>query len=301
MNNIIRIGTRDSKLALWQANYAKSKFEELNVKTKIITIKSEGDLNQITPLYEFGVTGIFTKNLDRALLNNDIDVAVHSFKDVPIKPAEGLKISCIFKRANPLDVLVIKSKNIDFSKNLTIATSSIRRKCQWLKKYPNHKIEVLRGNVDTRLEKLKNSDWDGAIFAQAGLERLELNIKNKLLLKWMIPSAAQGAIALAIRREEVKLIDILKKMNCSQTMHCVNQERIFLKLMGGGCSMPISAHASYEENDLILQTNICSLDNKHSITDISIYKKHDLNAGLKSYNKILKKGADKILKLNTNR
>ena len=300
MNDVIRIGTRNSTLALWQANHAKRKFEKLNIPTKIVPIKSEGDLNQITPLYDFGVTGIFTKNLDKALLNNEIDIAVHSLKDVPINPAKGINMSCVFERANPLDVLVIKNKNIDFSKNLTIATSSIRRKCQWLNKYSNHKIEVLRGNVDTRIMKLKKSDWDGAIFAQAGLERLKLNIENTLLLGWMIPSAAQGTIALATKNENKKLVDIIKKFNCNKTMQCVSQERIFLKLMGGGCSMPISAHATFKENDLILKTNICSLDNKHSITDLSIYKQHDLNAGLKSYNKILKKGADKILQLNSN-
>ena len=245
MNDVIRIGTRNSTLALWQANHAKRKFEKLNIPTKIVPIKSEGDLNQITPLYDFGVTGIFTKNLDKALLNNEIDIAVHSLKDVPINPAKGINMSCVFERANPLDVLVIKNKNIDFSKNLTIATSSIRRKCQWLNKYSNHKIEVLRGNVDTRIMKLKKSDWDGAIFAQAGLERLELNIKELLLLEWMIPSAAQGTIALATREKDDTLKELLEKISCNDTMHCVTQERMFLKLMGGGCSMPISAHAYF--------------------------------------------------------
>lgn len=298
MNDVIRIGTRDSKLALWQANHAKSKFEKLNIPVEIIKIKSEGDLNQITPLYEFGVTGIFTKNLDRALLNNEIDVAVHSLKDVPIKPAEGVKIGCVFKRANPHDVLVLKNKEIDFSQKLIIATSSIRRKCQWLNKYPNHKIEILRGNVDTRLQKLKTNNWDGAIFAQAGIERLELNIKEFLLLDWMIPSAAQGTIALATREKDDALKKILEKISCNDTMHCVTQERMFLKLMGGGCSMPISAHAYFNERKLILKTNICSIDYKKSITDISEYRKNDKDAGLKSYNKIFEKGANKILKSN---
>jgi len=227
MNDVIRIGTRDSKLALWQANHAKKNFEKLNIPTKIIRIKSIGDLNQITPLYEFGVKGVFTKNLDRALLNNEIDIAVHSLKDVPIQPAQGIRIGCVFKRANPHDVLVQKSKEIDFSKKLTIATSSIRRKCQWINKYPNHKIEILRGNVDTRLEKLKKSNWDGAIFAQAGLERLELNLKNSIILDWMVPSAAQGAIAMAIREKDTIKMKILEKINCKETMHCTNQERIF--------------------------------------------------------------------------
>ena len=296
MNDVLRIGTRDSKLALWQANHAKKNFEKLNIQTKIIRIKSVGDLNQITPLYEFGVKGVFTKNLDRALLNNEIDIAVHSLKDVPIQPAQGIRIGCVFKRANPHDVLVQKSKEIDFSKNLTIATSSIRRKCQWINKYPNHKIEILRGNVDTRLEKLKKSNWDGAIFAQAGLERLELDLKNSLILDWMVPSAAQGAIAMAIREKDTIKMKILEKINCKETMHCTNQERIFLKQMGGGCSMPISAYAYIKGKELVLRTNLCSINYKNSISDISKYSKNDEEAGLKSYNKIVKMGAHKFLK-----
>ena len=296
MNDVLRIGTRDSKLALWQANHAKKNFEKLNIQTKIIRIKSLGDLNQITPLYEFGVKGVFTKNLDRALLNNEIDIAVHSLKDVPIQPAQGIRIGCVFKRANPHDVLVQKSKEIDFSKNLTIATSSIRRKCQWINKYPNHKIEILRGNVDTRLEKLKKSNWDGAIFAQAGLERLELDLKNSLILDWMVPSAAQGAIAMAIREKDTIKMKILEKINCKETMHCTNQERIFLKQMGGGCSMPISAYAYIKGKELVLRTNLCSINYKNSISDISKYSKNDEEAGLKSYNKIVKMGAHKFLK-----
>ena len=298
MNEVVKIGTRDSKLALWQANHTKNQLGKLNIPVKIIKIKSQGDLNQTTPLYEFGVTGIFTKNLDRALLNNEIDVAVHSLKDVPIKPAIGIQIVSVFKRANPLDVLVLRNEEINYSKNLTIATSSIRRKCQWINKYPNHNIEVLRGNVDTRLKKLRNSNWDGAIFAKAGIDRLDLNIKNTEMLEWMIPSAAQGAIALATRENNKSLIEKIKKINCNETMRCVNQERNFLELMGGGCSMPISAYAYFNNDQLIMKTNICSINGVQSISDVSSYEKNDSEAGLKSYHTILEKGGGKILKSN---
>ena len=175
----IKIGTRESKLAVWQANYAKTKLESLGIDCELVKIKSEGDVNQITPLYDFGVSGIFTKSLDQALLNNTIDIAVHSFKDVPINLASGLSIHCVFKRASPKDVLIFKEKNINFNKNLTIATSSIRRETQWKNKYPNHKIVSLRGNVGSRIKKLEKNNWDGAIFAKAGLDRLSISPENK--------------------------------------------------------------------------------------------------------------------------
>ena len=150
----IRIGTRDSELAIWQANYAKKKLLSLGISCQIIKLKSEGDLNQITPLYDFGVSGVFTKTLDQALLNNKVDIAVHSLKDVPINLAKGLEISSVFERADPYDIVILKNENINLSDPLTIATSSIRRKTQWLNKYPNHKIVPLRGNVGTRINKL---------------------------------------------------------------------------------------------------------------------------------------------------
>ena len=150
-----------------QANYAKNKLEGLGLNCEIVKIKSEGDVNQITPLYDFGVSGIFTKSLDQALLNNDIDIAVHSYKDVPVNLASGLSIHCVFKRASSQDVLIFKEKNVNFNTALTIATSSIRRKTQWKNKYPNHKIVSLRGNIESRIAKLEKNNWDGAIFAKA--------------------------------------------------------------------------------------------------------------------------------------
>ena len=195
----IKIGTRKSKLALWQANYAKQKLESIGLDCEIVKIKSEGDINQITPLYDFGVSGIFTKSLDQALLNNTIDIAVHSLKDVPINLASGLSIHCVFKRASSSDLIVLKEKYTDFKKTLTIATSSIRRKTQWLNKYPNHNIVSLRGNVESRIQKLEKNNWDGAIFAKAGLDRLSILPENKLKLNWMVPSAAQGAVAVSFQ------------------------------------------------------------------------------------------------------
>ena len=295
MNNFIKIGTRDSKLALWQANCVKEALEKHNCKIKIIKIKSEGDLNTNTPLYEFGVSGIFTKTLDIALLKRKIDIAVHSFKDVPTTPADGIKIGCVLKRESALDVLMLRKEGIDYSQNLNIATSSIRRKCQWLYKYPNHKIEPLRGNIDTRIKKLMTSKWDGAIFAHAGLKRLKIDSYNIIKLDWMIPSAAQGTIAVATNKKDKNIDIILKKINCPRTFHAVNQEREFVRLTRGGCSKPISANANYKNDKIVFKVGICSIDGKKSIVDTSTYNINDQNAGLKSYNKLKELGGLKIL------
>ena len=291
----IKIGTRESNLAVWQANYAKTKLESLGLNCELVKIKSEGDVNQITPLYDFGVSGIFTKSLDQSLLNKTIDIAVHSYKDVPINLASGLSIHCVFKRASSQDVLVFKEKNIDFNKTLTIATSSIRRETQWKNKYPNHKIVSLRGNVGSRIAKLEKNNWDGAIFAKAGLDRLSIYPENKLVLDWMIPSAAQGAIAVASRTNENELNNLLKSISCSSTFHCVSQERKFLKLMNGGCSVPISAFAKIEGDKLVFKASISSINSKIIIKVEGSFDCTDLNAGEKMFKKILKNGGEKIL------
>ena len=291
----VKIGTRDSELAIWQANFSKKKLQDLGINSEIVKIKSEGDLNQITPLYDFGVSGVFTKSLDQALLNDKIDIAVHSLKDVPINLAKGLEIPCVFQRANPYDVLVLKKRNLDFNSPLTIATSSIRRKTQWLNKYPNHNIVSLRGNVGTRMKKLKNNNWDGAIFAKAGLDRLSIDPENKTILNWMIPSAAQGTVAVASKENNLELNKILKSISCQNTFHCVDQERKFLKLMDGGCSMPISSFACIEEKKLNFKVGLTDIEGKDSITANECYAIEDTNAYKKIYNLLMSKGGKEIL------
>ena len=160
----IKIGTRSSELALWQANTVAGQLEHLGYKSEIVKIDSLGDVVLDKPLYELGITGVFTKNLDTALLNNQIDIAVHSFKDVPTKLPEGIVQAAILKRGDFNDVLVIKEDENFFTKDsAVIATGSLRRKAQWLYRYPHHTITGLRGNVNTRLQKLEDNNWDGAI------------------------------------------------------------------------------------------------------------------------------------------
>lgn len=187
MNRTIRIGTRDSELALWQANTVKDQLNALGYKTKIVAIKSTGDLILDKPLYELGITGIFTKTLDVAMLNGEVDIAVHSMKDVPTALPKGIVQAAVLKRGNYMDILAFKD-NEEFlgQKEGTIATGSLRRQAQWLNRYPTHTIVDLRGNMNSRLEKLNTNSWNGAIFAAAGLERIGLEPENTIGLTWML-------------------------------------------------------------------------------------------------------------------
>ena len=175
---MIRIGTRRSTLALWQANEVKNKLETFGHSCKLIHVESSGDQDLTQPLYAMGIQGIFTKNLDTALLNKSVDIAVHSLKDVPTLLPEGIIISAFLERGAVNDVMVYHKDFINWQKNTQIGTGSLRRRAQWLRKYPHHSTENLRGNLQKRLNKLNAANWGGAIFAQAGLERLNL-LRNK--------------------------------------------------------------------------------------------------------------------------
>ena len=244
MQKTIRIGTRDSQLAMWQANKVRKELEELEYKCEIVPIKSTGDLVLDKPLYELGITGIFTKNLDIAMLNGDIDVAVHSLKDVPTVLPEGIIQAAVLKRANYNDILVLKDNEEFFGQpNGVIATGSLRRKAQWLNRYPTHEVVGLRGNVNTRLEKLEDNEWDGAIFAAAGLERLGKRPEGAINLSWMIPAPAQGAIMITALANDDFSRDACEQLNHYESQVCVGIEREFLNLLEGGCTAPIGAIA----------------------------------------------------------
>ena len=244
MQKTIRIGTRESQLALWQANKVRKELEELEYKCEIVPIKSTGDIVLDKPLYELGITGIFTKNLDIAMLNGDIDIAVHSLKDVPTVLPEGIIQAAVLKRANYNDILVLKDNEEFFGQpNGIIATGSLRRKAQWLNRYPTHKVVGLRGNVNTRLEKLENNDWNGAVFAAAGLERLGKRPEGAINLSWMIPAPAQGAIMITCLNDDDFSKDACEQLNHYETQVCVGIEREFLNLLEGGCTAPIGALA----------------------------------------------------------
>lgn len=298
-NNIIRIGTRDSQLAVWQATWVQNLLKEKNLKSELVYIKTEGDIDLKTPLYAMGIQGIFTKTLDIALLNGQIDIAVHSMKDVPTQLAFGTTQAAVLPRGSYKDILVYKN-NIDFLSNTntvaTIATSSIRRKAQWLHRYPNHQIENLRGNVNTRLKKVDESNWDGAVFAAAGLERINLRPQNSIELNWMLPAPAQGAVVIVCKESDRDLNDMCFLLNDKITAICTKVERDFLKTLQGGCSTPISALAEVRNDVLYFKGNVFSTDGKQKF-DIEKQSSLDMatNIGIDAANEIIKNGGKSII------
>ncbi|KDN54123.1 hydroxymethylbilane synthase [Flavobacterium seoulense] len=294
----IRIGTRDSELALWQAHTVQKKLNDLGYKTEIVAVKSQGDIILDKPLYELGITGIFTKTLDIAMINGDVDIAVHSMKDVPTALPIGIVQAAVLERANTLDILVHKG-NLDFLEaNGTIATGSLRRQAQWLNKYPNHNVVDLRGNVNTRMQKLQESDWNGAVFAAAGLERINLKPSDYIDLDWMIPAPAQGAMLVVAMANDEYTLDAVSQLNDIETEVCTYIERQFLRTLEGGCTAPIGALAKYNEDEDTIHFDgvLFSLDGKQKIeinkvVDISEWKK----LGFHSAKEILDNGGAELM------
>lgn len=275
---VIRIGTRDSELALWQAHTVQRKLNDLGYKTEIVAVKSQGDIMLDKPLYELGITGIFTKTLDIAMLNGQVDIAVHSMKDVPTALPKGIVQAAVLERANTLDILVHKG-NLDFLETEgTIATGSLRRQAQWLHKYPNHSVVDLRGNVNTRMQKLQESTWSGAVFAAAGLERINLKPKEFITLDWMIPAPAQGAMVIVAMEHDHFSQEAVAELNDIETEICTYIERQFLKTLEGGCTAPIGALVRIVEDAIYFRGNLLSIDGKQKLevdkkVDISEWKK----------------------------
>jgi hydroxymethylbilane synthase len=276
MGKLIRIGTRESQLAVWQASLVQQLLKELGIPSELVFIKSEGDIDLQTPLYEMGVQGVFTRALDIALLLDKIDLAVHSMKDVPVQLAKGIGQAAVLERASVKDILVYKDPGAVDALGLssgvpgtfppaTVATSSIRRKAQWLNRYPGHTVENLRGNVNTRLRKLQDNNWDGAIFAAAGLERINLRPANSVDLDWMLPAPAQGAIMVVCRTNDEESLGACAAFNHMATDLCTKVERDFLKALLGGCSTPISAFAEVKQGSLHFRGNILSVDGRHKV------------------------------------
>lgn len=261
--NPIRIGTRKSPLAMWQANLVASKLEELGQSTQIVAISSEGDINLKQPIYEIGISGVFTRSLDIALLNGEIDIAVHSLKDVPTLLPKGIEMKGFMERGNHQDILVYKSEEIFEKETRTIATGSLRRKAFWLNQYPQDTLVDLRGNVQLRIQKLIDSDWDGAIFAYAGLDRSEIlqelaekNLKFKVL-DWMISAPSQGIVGIAAM-EDFELPQISNE----QSKIAATIERQFLNVLEGGCTAPIGGYANVQNEEIHFKGAVLSLDGK---------------------------------------
>ncbi len=265
MSKVIRIGTRDSELALWQAKTVQNALEKTGHKTQLVPVKSTGDLNLDQPLYEMGITGIFTKTLDVAMIKGEVDIAVHSMKDVPTALPKGIVEAAVMKRASSKDILVHKGVGFLESGKGTIATGSLRRKAQWLHKFPEHHVVDLRGNVNTRMQKLTDNNWNGAIFAAAGLERIEIKPENFIDLNWMIPAPAQGAMLIVAMENDSYCREALAMLNHRESEVCVHIEREFLKVLEGGCTAPIGALAKVLEDHVHFYGALFSLDGKKKI------------------------------------
>ena len=313
MTKVVRIGTRDSQLAVWQATWVQELLKEKGVATELVYIKSEGDIDLVTPLYEIGVQGIFTKTLDAALLSNKIDIAVHSMKDVPTQLAKGIREAAVLKRASHKDILVYKDDHVpqalgyvngEWSTNHgpwtmdhgLFATSSVRRKAQWLNRYPDHQFDNLRGNVNTRLRKLEESNWQGAIFAAAGLERINLRPEKAIDLDWMLPAPAQGAVMVVCREGETEIFNSCQQLHHNETAICAHAERNFLRQLMGGCATPISALAQIQGDEIFFKGNVVSLDGREKV-DISTTVSVSIGSeiGTEAGQEILAMGAAEII------
>ena len=263
-HQILRIGTRDSELALWQATQVQRLLEAMGHDSTLVPVKSKGDLELDKPLYDLGVTGIFTKTLDVALLKGEIDLAVHSMKDVPTQLPKGLVQTAVLERASTQDILV--HKGLDFLDGEgTLATGSLRRRAQWLYRYPGHSIVDLRGNGNTRLIKLIENDWQGAIFAKAGLERIKLLPKDAIELNWMIPAPAQGAMVIMAHGNNERAISISKQLNHEESEVCTQIEREFLRTLEGGCTAPIGAIATIKDQMVYFKGGLFALDGSTAV------------------------------------
>jgi hydroxymethylbilane synthase len=296
MNKIIRIGTRDSELALWQAHTVEKKLNDLGYQTEIIAVKSAGDIILDKPLYELGITGIFTKTLDIAMINGQVDIAVHSMKDVPTALPIGIIQAAVLERASEKDILVYKGTEDFYTANAVIATGSLRRQAQWLNRFPHHTVVDLRGNVNTRLQKLQDNNWNGAIFAAAGLERLNLKPENHIDLDWMIPAPAQGAMVVVSMQHNYYCTEAVSKLNHFHSEICTKVERDFLKKLEGGCTAPIGALAEIIGNDIRFTGVLCSIDGKEKINIEKVISiDHYRNFGSDCAEEILANGGEKVM------
>jgi hydroxymethylbilane synthase len=308
MKQNLIIGTRGSQLALWQANFIKSEIESLfpDLKVELKIIKTTGDTITDRPLALVGGKGLFVKEIENALLNNEIDIAVHSMKDMPGEIPEGLQIGAIPKRANPFDVLISRDGSLfkDYKKGAKIGTSSLRRASQLKHLRPDITIESIRGNLDTRIRKLKSGDYDAIVLAAAGLLRLgqEKEITEYLDQTVMIPAVGQGALCIETRKNDPDIEIISAKLDHYGTRICVEGERAFLRRIEGSCHIPVACFGKIVKQEVWLTAVVASEDGKEIIKEhiAAPFDKVKEN-GRTLADLILEKGGKKILEsLNSN-
>ena len=303
LKNKFIIGSRGSDLALWQANFIKGELEKNNEKisVKITIIKTKGDKITDVALSKIGDKSLFTKELENELLENDIDIAVHSLKDLQTRLPEGLKLAAVTKRHPIEDVLIAKEKDVTLKtirKNGVVATGSLRRRSQLLNLRPDINVVELRGNVPTRIDKFLKSDWDAIILARAGVERLglEKNISSFISKNEILPAVGQGALGIEIRESDKDTAGILKPIHDQETLFAVMAERSLLKTLEGGCQVPIGTYSEIKGDELFLKAYVGSVNGLIAFRDSISGKKEDAEKlGKDLANKLLNTGAKEIL------
>ncbi|MEL7530522.1 MAG: hydroxymethylbilane synthase [Bacteroidota bacterium] len=297
---MLKIGTRGSTLALWQTEQVRQLLARKGKDSAPEIIQTFGDQNLHQPIYQYGIQGIFTRSLDTALLNEQVDLAVHSLKDVPTILAEGLVLVAVLPRGSHQDVLVGTRpwQEEPIAANWHIATSSLRRKAQWAHRYPNSEFSNIRGNIQTRLAKTQKSSWDGVIMAEAALQRLEISDQYPIkVLDWMIPAPAQGAIGIVCREDQKELIKLLAALTHEPTHKAVSLERSFLRTLQAGCSSPVGALAQISGEEIYFQAVILSTDGSNRIYREWTLGSQELAGASERYaESMIKAGAAEILK-----
>ena len=293
---MIRIGTRNSPLAMWQAKEVEQKLQNLGYETSLVSVLSSGDKNLNQPLYSLGIAGVFTKDLDIALLNNAIDIAVRSLKDVPTILPQNIEISAVLERDFPQDVLVRKSssKNKNLAE-LKIATSSLRRRAFWLEQFPETEFSDIRGNVQTRLKKLDEGDFDATLFSLAGIKRMEMKLDFDFLV-FMFSAPSQGVVAIASRVDDIEVKEVLQQINHKETQICIEIERNFLRTLEGGCTAPIGAIAKFNEGKIKFEGKLNALNGTKTINLVEEFDYNNSdNFGEKFARIILEKGGKEMM------
>jgi len=302
MKSTLRIATRKSPLALWQAEHVKARLMDAHagLNVELVTFTTKGDKILDTPLAKIGGKGLFVKELETAILEGKADIAAHSIKDVPMEFPEGLFLSTILEREEPCDALV--SNTFDSVQNLAegaiVGTCSLRRKCQLLSKRPDLIIKDLRGNVNSRLEKLDNGDYDAIILACAGLVRLEManRIKQRISSSWILPAVGQGAVGLEAREGDIETLELISVLQHEDTTDRITAERALNKRLQGGCQVPIASYAMLDGDTLHLQALVGEPDGSLIIQgDISGHRSDAEELGEKLADDLLSRGAKEIL------
>ncbi len=297
----IRIGTRKSKLALWQANYIAERIrKELGYEVELIKIVTKGDKILDVPLAKVGGKGLFVKEIEEAMLRNEIDIAVHSLKDVPTYFPEGLDLVAITEREDPRDAfLSVEYDSIyEMKKGDILGTSSLRRKSQVMQLKPEVDIHDLRGNVDTRIRKMEECQYKGIILAYAGLKRLGLQYKVKQVFspEEMIPAVAQGFLGIEGRKNDDKIKEVVRVLNHRESELRAKAERAFLKTLEGGCQVPIAAYAEINGDELSIIGYISDLEGKRVFKDkMSGNKENAEQIGMNLAQKLLDEGGKEVL------